>query len=194
MNKLLTAEVIQLYQFQRLSSYEVANRMTERGLATTPETIRNILKRAKVPLRSIKEARRLLVSKVWTQEMDDGLRRLWPTGMSGPQIVDELRLPVTARAVYMRAGVLKLPKRVRPACTNPEQIRKNELRRRHYRERTYAETMSLATATTAAAQYVDRTIIRFTPESPRLELEWRNVLAAVRAERGAQWTEMVTHR
>lgn len=44
-----------------------------------------------------------------------------------------------------------------------------------------------AQASVDAARYYQPSLISFLPESPRLEMEWRHVLAAVQAERGTQW-------
>jgi hypothetical protein len=42
-------------------------------------------------------------------------------------------------------------------------------------------------ASNAANQYYQPSLISFMPDSPRLEMEWRHVLADVQAERGTQW-------
>ncbi len=43
-------------------------------------------------------------------------------------------------------------------------------------------------ATEAAARYWQPSIVSFLPESPRLEMEWRHMLAKVQQERGTQWS------
>lgn len=185
MNKPFTAEVIQLYAGQKLSAYEVANRLAERGMTTTPENIRNILKRAGVPLRNMKEARQIRKNTVWTEERDEQLRVLWSDGKTGREIVEALGLPCTPRAVCGRAGALGLASRLKPPSDNPSSVK----RRMKRRERTSKEVSTLAAAVVAARQYQDVTLLTFLPENPRMEMEWKSILAAVKRERAAAAAE-----
>jgi hypothetical protein len=161
--------IVELYRDQQLSSYEVSGRLAEHGINMTPETIRNKLMRLGVPLRTMKEARRLRADTHWTDEIDEGIRRLWRAGVKGREIVSQLGLSVSHRAVYQRASRLGLPPRqIQPPRKGKKPVPEATPEVPVYRP----EPMAL---------FADR---------PDLQAQLESAIAAVRQERGEAWTRI----
>jgi DNA-binding transcriptional MerR regulator len=66
--------------------------------------------------------------------------------------------------------------------------------RRAKEERSLAEKVAIGSAVRDSKRYRHESIVSFLPDSPALELQWRNMLAKVKRERGAAWNVLVTHR
>jgi transposase/predicted HTH domain antitoxin len=169
------ADVVRLYTVDLLSSTTIAERY-----GCHAQSIRHMLKGSGVTIRGKAEAA-LLSPSEWTDERVAMLKDLWPTGLKVDDIRERLGISYTSRAVSRKADELGLPRR----CQQP----KRSIKATEWRDRRDRAASGIATATQSQAR-LNYTIISF-PEHPRLEMEWRHVLAAVRAERGTQWTELL---
>jgi transposase len=158
------ADVKRLYTEELLSSTVIAARY-----GCHAQSIRHMLKGSGVPIRGKQEAA-LLSASEWTDERVAMLKELWPTGMKVDDIKARLGISYTARAVSRKADELGLPKRNNQPARKP--------------------VPAAATITAHKPKPQVRSIITFLPESPRLEMEFRHLVAKVRQERGAQWTEL----
>jgi transposase/predicted HTH domain antitoxin len=159
------ADVVRLYTVELMSSTTIAERY-----GCHAQSIRHMLKGSGVSIRGKVEAA-LLSASEWTDERVALLRELWPTGMKCDEIRDRLGISYTSRAVSRKADELGLPKRNNQPKRPPKP------------------------AAVAVAEHKPkpriRSLVTFLPESPRLEMEFRHLVAKVRAERGAQWTELL---
>jgi hypothetical protein len=108
---------------------------------------------------------------------DEMLRDLYVMQQLSQSEIAE-RFGVTRNVVHGRVRRLGLPAQPkRPLSMTPDAIRlRNGSHDKDARR---------------AAHSPNRSLITFLPESPRLEMQWRHVLAKVRAERGARWTELL---
>lgn len=162
-SKLSTDEVVRRYQNGE-SSNEIAETYGLQG-----ESIRYRLRKAGVDIRSKKAAAKN--GTEWTPERQELLKSLWIQGVSAGEIRKQLGISYGDKTVMSRA-------------------RKLGLQSRRWPGRSASRISTLASAVASARQYVDRSIITFLPESPRLEMEWRHVLADVQVERGTKWQEI----
>jgi hypothetical protein len=106
----------------------------------------------------------------WTDQRVAKLTQMWGAGETAAKIASAVGLS--------RDGVIGKAHRLGLAG-RPSPIKRN---------------VALQTTRRTVGQYKDRSIITFLPESPRLEMEFRHLVADQRQKRGAAWTEMVTHR
>lgn len=113
---------------------------------------------------------------LWTHEQDTILRELWTAGVAATEINRQLGRPED----------YDISKRRRQLGLPPRHTRFISGRRVTRRLKPRPEP-----TTTAAERMPTRSIITFMPESPRLEMEFRHLLAEVRAERGRQWNELL---
>jgi transposase len=162
------ADVVRLYTVDLLSSTLIADRY-----GCHAQSIRHMLKGSGVTIRGKQEAA-LLSASEWTDERVALLKELWPTGMKVDDIRDRLGISYTSRAVSRKADELGLPKRNNQPARKPNPPKP-----------------AVAIAAHKARPCNIRSLITFLPESPRLEMQFRHLVAKVRAERGAQWTELL---
>lgn len=160
------ADVVRLYTVDLLSSTVIAERY-----GCHAQSIRHMLKGAGVSIRGKQEAA-LLSPSEWTDERVALLRELWPTGMKCDDIKTRLGISYTTRAISRKAAEIGLqPRNMQPARPKPK------------------------SPAVAIEQHRPRppirSIITFLPESPRLEMEFRHLVAEVGKERGRLWSELL---
>jgi hypothetical protein len=127
------AEVARLYTEEKLGSNAIAARYGCCG-----ESIRYLLCKAGVPIRSKTDAARLshgAVDTIWTEERLAKLRKLWAEGKTGQQIAEILGDVCSRRAVIAKAHRLGLAgrkasiaiRRQRAATVAPETLKRMSL-------------------------------------------------------------------
>jgi hypothetical protein len=158
-SKLNIEDVIRRYRNGE-SSNEIAESCGLRG-----ESIRYRLRKAGVLIRSKRDAASIIHNE-WTPERQQQLKSLWLQGVPAGEIRERLGISYGEKSVMERARKMGLQSRQGP-------------------HRSGSKISTIASAVASARQYQDRSIITFLPESPRLEMEFRHLVAEERQRRAA---------
>jgi hypothetical protein len=179
-----------LYETQQLSVRQIADQLHSKH-----ETVRLWLRRAGIQTRGKQEGKLLRspYKNLWTPERDEIIRSMWDN--SGTRaIAKKIGCGVTKNAIIGRARRLGLPPHAkRPLSMTADAVRLREKTKKQNREMSLAERVAIGSAVRDSKRYRHESLIAF-PESPRLEMAWREMLAKVKRERGAAWDVLVTHR